>query len=733
MPGTRNKTPQLILRFWLVMLLCFSGSHFPLSCNFVCAAPAGHDDDDEDEIRFQTVSRLTLSFAEDGTPISRFESQLFTAFSNILTREEIESLVLEAFQKWAQHSAINVGLVEEFDDEGNPIQMGDPGLPFGTGGASQGDVRFGDIRIGAVPMAPDVFAVAVPNSDFVSGTWSGDLLFNSDAEFVDANQLFAVALHEAGHVLGLGHSPNETSVMHPTALNTEFNEMDLLELKSLYGERIYLDENDDPDDEDNDEFERAEEFENEEDINGEVPLMVFGDIENENDVDFFEFEPLQSGVVNFRVVSKNVSLLQPRLTIFRLNDDTDQLIFLEEETSVEQRGSDISVDINVEDEEVYYVKVEAAGNELTNFGTYGLIATILENVMQGEDLIEPALRRNFGDLDQEDLQELFLTDLMSPIVDDLHTNDTFMTASPLMPPVNIALHSSYREQASISNAEDIDFYSLIAEGEVMTVRVTALQDQGLIADIRAFDAQQNELAGITKVNGNGELLIEFPNVVPSDLYFLSVAADVPSGDFGTGNYDLNVAFAAEERILDSLLEGIVNRQRRHREHTLYVARTQLFHFLFSGTNNYYDANATIWMSIYDEHGDLRFRVATKPNESRSARSVILTPGSYSVAVDFTSRFGNFLTQRVRGRSPQVAYLIEGVGVSEPTGPEVIDPADDPFGPCDKAGSDFCYPNDRFSPDPFIFVDNDEVDVVPNDPPPTWVDSNDWYWVVDWLG
>lgn len=733
MPGTRPNSPQLLLHFWLLSLLFFGGICLGPISNVACAASVS-DDDDEDEIRFQTVSRLTLSFAEDGTLISRFESQLFTAFADILTREEIESLVLEAFQKWAQHSAINIGLVQEFDDVGNPIQTGAPGLPFGTGGLSQGDNRFGDIRIGAVPMAPDVFAVAVPNSDFVSGTWSGDLLFNSDAQFTDANQFFAVALHEAGHVLGLGHSPNETSVMHPTALNTEFNEMDLLELKSLYGERVFLDENDEPDGgEDNDVFGEAEEFENEEDINGEVPLMVFGDIENENDVDFFKFEPLQSGVVNFRVISQGVSLLQPRITAFRLSNGTEQLIFLSEEISTEQRGSDISVDIVVDTDEVYYVKIEAAGNHLTNFGTYGLVATVSENVMYGEELIEPALRRNYGDLDQEDLQELFLTDLMSPIVDDMNTNDSFSTATPLMPPLNIALHSSYREQASLSNANDIDFYSLIAEGEVMSVRMTALQEQGLIANARVYDAQQNELAGFTKVNGNGELLIEFPNLVPGDLYFLSVSADVPTGTFGTGNYDLNVAFAAEERILDSLLVGNVNRQLRNREHTLYVARTQLFHFLFSGTNSFYDVNSTIWMSIYDEDGNLRFRVATRPNESRSARSIILTPGNYSVAIDFTSRFDNFLTMRFNGRSQQITYLIEGIGVSEPTGPEVIDPADDPFAPCDKSSSDFCYPNNNFSPDPFIFVDDDEVDITPNDPPPTWVDANQWYWAVDWLG
>ena len=72
-------------------------------------------------------------------------------------------------------------------------------------------------------------------------------------------------------------------------------------------------------------------------------------------------------------------------------------------------------------------------------------------------------------------------------------------------------------------------------------------------------------------------------------------------------------------------------------------------------------------------------------------------------------------------------------MSDPTGPEVINDADDPFAPCDKLSNEFCYPNNEMSPEPFIVVDGDGF--KPSNPPdnPDWQDANVWYWVANWLG
>src|SRR5690606_14970847 len=108
------------------------------------------------------------------------------------------------FQTWAMHANINIGLV------------GDGGQALGSVGAVQGDARFGDFRIAAALLSPELLGSATPFS-FTGTTLSGDLVLNSAAPFSmnggTPYDLYSVALHEAGHALGLGHAADEYSVM----------------------------------------------------------------------------------------------------------------------------------------------------------------------------------------------------------------------------------------------------------------------------------------------------------------------------------------------------------------------------------------------------------------------------------------------------------------------------------------------------------------------------------------
>ena len=85
----------------MVVLLLLLPALEQRSSSFAATAPIGSpccqdpsDGDEDDEIRFQTVSRLTISFAEDDTPISRFKSTLFSSFSDLLTEDELKELLL---------------------------------------------------------------------------------------------------------------------------------------------------------------------------------------------------------------------------------------------------------------------------------------------------------------------------------------------------------------------------------------------------------------------------------------------------------------------------------------------------------------------------------------------------------------------------------------------------------------------------------------------------------------
>src|SRR4051794_2216252 len=96
-------------------------------------------------------SHLTLSFVPDGTAIAGHTSSLSQRLGAVEPSTVWEGDILRAFQTWAVNANINIGLVA------------DGGQALGVAGASQHDPRFGDIRVGAQPMAADALSISVPN------------------------------------------------------------------------------------------------------------------------------------------------------------------------------------------------------------------------------------------------------------------------------------------------------------------------------------------------------------------------------------------------------------------------------------------------------------------------------------------------------------------------------------------------------------------------------------------
>ncbi len=148
---------------------------------------------------------MTISFAPDGTNVFGQSSTLFQQLNGQLGAGTWESTILRSVQTWASEGDINVGLVS------------DGGEPVGTAGAAKGDPRFGDIRISAAPLSPGVVAIGTPY-DPSTGTLSGDIIINSDADFNPSDagsyDLYSVVLHEAGHVFGFADSSDPSSFMY---------------------------------------------------------------------------------------------------------------------------------------------------------------------------------------------------------------------------------------------------------------------------------------------------------------------------------------------------------------------------------------------------------------------------------------------------------------------------------------------------------------------------------------
>ena len=175
-----------------------------------------------------TDAYLTLSFAPDGTDVVGHANVLHSTFNGVANENVWQDAILQAFQSWAVHTNSDIGLV------------GDSGDPLGTPGATQDDDRFGDIRVSAIPMAPEVGALSVSIDTTISGTWYADVIFNSAFPYQSVDDVFAIALHEAGNVFGLedNNDPNSPLMAGPIPTATTPTANDIANLQALHGARL---------------------------------------------------------------------------------------------------------------------------------------------------------------------------------------------------------------------------------------------------------------------------------------------------------------------------------------------------------------------------------------------------------------------------------------------------------------------------------------------------------------
>src|SRR5262249_11171973 len=150
-------------------------------------------------------AHLTISFVPDGTDVAGTPSRLFQSLDALMPRSQWQQQILGAFQQWASAASLGYSVVT------------DGGQSLGTSGLGQGDSRFGDIRIAAVPMYREVQAITTPHDDLESGTLSGDILLNTNVP-LDLSRLTSIFLQELGHSLGLPNSPDTASVMYEVDL-----------------------------------------------------------------------------------------------------------------------------------------------------------------------------------------------------------------------------------------------------------------------------------------------------------------------------------------------------------------------------------------------------------------------------------------------------------------------------------------------------------------------------------
>lgn len=671
------------------------------------------DDDDSGEVddAYQKSSflpnRITVSFVPDGTPGLGQVSNLFTAFSSLLSGAAIREAFLDSLKMWTAHGNLDVGLVP------------DSGAPLGIAGPVVGDPRFGDIRISAVPLAGDVYAVAMGQAEAVSGTWAGDIVFNSNAVFDSPEHFFAVALHEVGHALGLKHTRSLDSVMHRFSRLTALSSEDIATFQGLYGLRR-LDGNDLDSNQNNDVKERATliELDSHGVEPGTWPGVNFGDIHAANDLDFFRFDVPDgySGQVQFQIDSRQLSFAAPTLSLLNEAGEVLQTV-----TADDLTGDLISLTVTpTVERQLFFVRVDSQAN--TSLGRYALVTRLLTRDSVDDAVLLRVVREPaFETLDPDDLAEFFADPDSYLFGFEDGADDTFVGAVVLETEDGYDAFARMTYRGSLSASADVDLYQLqAAEFEagmtpVLNLSVRSLQSQGMVPKLRVFDAAQQPVAAEIVVNGQGEIAVQIPNFTSGATYYLEVAADNLLS-FLSGSYELTVSYSMEQVQFTTRSAGHVD-SAGPKYHTVHVAESQLMQFALELAPAVAAPDAIVWATVFNASGEVVYQGASRPGERRTRAAVYLAPGSYRIEVQTTAASLNGL-----------AYELIGVSIGDRQGPTFSDPSSSPFQR--QPDGRYSYPGNVLTDATFVFADGAPPNQPPPPPPPPPPGNlYTWYWYI----
>lgn len=656
-------------------------------------------------------SRMTLSFAPDTTPISSLNSRLFNSLDAALPRAIWQTRIAQAFQRWAIHTDVNVGF------------RSDSGLRFGTPGVTLGDPRFGDVRIAAHAMSPEVLAISVPYDPARSGTLTGDVFLNSTYSFNGTYDLFSVMLHEAGHVFGLDHSADPDSPMFDRFNNpkTLLTSGDIQAIRTLYGDRL-------PDRHDsagsNDTFGNATVIERPNSYDGSTPLAVFGDLTTGTDVDFYKFtKPTDDngyiGPVTVRLQTSGISFMQPSVQVL---DSTGTQIASAVSSSF--LGDVLTVTFQAEgDESDYYLRVDIPDGADFAIGRYFAAVVFNGRNTVNDATIESVLTGPYETADAETLRALFLSASSVFINPDAGQDNTIGTAKNIGPAAPHESRSTLEEFASIHTTSDVDFVQFATpQSSVTTLTITlwSTDARGLIPSLQMYSAAGTPIASRVIANGNRTVTLQVDAPAPSANFVAKVSA---AG--GLGNYSLSVDFQTAPAVLDTFATGSFGGADHLINGKLYISQTQLMHLVLSTESE--EGEFPVQVTVIDSGGRTRFSATAYPGETVSGASVMFTPGEYCVIYrvltptgpttpkppdlrtlvreNGTASRGRVLPSRLieppPPALPEYTFALAGSSLSGPIGPAVNDPTLAPTYVSPISG--FIYPGGVAWPLPFLWI------------------------------
>jgi hypothetical protein len=502
----------------------------------------------------------------------------------------------------------------------------------------QGDARFGDIRIGAAALAPDLVAFASPFS-WTGTTFSGDVLLNNNQSFrIGAGSsgfdLFSVALHEAGHVFGLDHEHKDTVMNAGYVFSTALSVGEIGDLIALYGVRTadafdaYRPNNT---------LARATVLAGKP-AGGGTRFTADGDLTSLIDVDYYKFTA-SAGAATVRLQARGLSLLQARVTVY---DSAGKVVGTGAAADV--LNNDVVLQFgSLKAGASYTVKVERATTDVFGVGAYRL------TVDTGATGTPPAP-----------------AGWVAPVADG-HTNDTFARATPLALASALSWDTRFDAAARgvIEDAGDTDFYRISApastHGAALDLNVAVWSADGSLAPrVRVFDAVGRPVAFRVLANDPWVMSVWVPNAVPGSQYVVQVSAKNPGGANGTGGYFLGADFNTDvPPEVQEVGRNTLSAAAPSDTGKLTVNREGIYQFALFAEPLAAGAGG-VTMTVTDSAGKVVFTLSAESGQPAVTASQYLAAGTYTVAYRYRS-----LADQV---AAPVVYHLALLQLSEGVGP-----------------------------------------------------------------
>ncbi len=680
-----------------------------------------------DEVAFVGFGSLTFSIAPDGTHVGREVSTLQSDFNQVAPSAQWQQAIARAFQKWSVHANINIG------------NVADNGAASGVYGPTRGDERFGDIRLTGFDYAKDSFAEAVSENSRSVGTWAGDIFFNTAVDWKDTNSIEAAALHEVGHILGLGHSQDPASAMylHGPSGTLELTVQDIQNLQAIHGGRN-LDPNEGGDG--NDTIARASEIKGGEDdetvlegFNGSQVWIQYGDLHSASDRDVYEIKTSinYSGPLSVELRTSGLSLAKLGAEI----TDRDGRILAQTEISGDFGGTSVLTLNQTTPEGKYYLQVHAGANVFWATGDYSItIATPNRLHVDANTIAEWTRSAHRWYYNSDRTKDGFSYQLLprsseGPETNDRHTDDTIARSVKMPMALSTASRTVHQTVGTISDLVDVDHYRVAAPKQLngkneLVIDLESLHVGGLVPQVRLFDKDARVLNPEVRIQGYGQTQLVWANVLSEQEFIIELKADSVSNEFKTGSFSLTATFSEPSSKPELLISGNVGAGAGSVEREWYVARPQLFGFSLEGTTSLPSMEGQVWVSVFDDQKRLVSGLVAPLNSLRSAPGLFLNPGKYYFQIVAVSN---------ETTSADVSFRLMVDRPSRPIGPLLGGTNVQPLFLCPGSTTEYCYPNN-----PTPTVTTQQVGPSPTIPlpapsnGPVTPNPSSWYWSNNFL-